>query len=156
MAVEKGIEKKYGRILPHVAKRPQWVKRAIELVRSKLPDCVIEVEYLSVPELRKIKNWDHPAKLVDWLLRSHLHFITAHVHQGTESFGWPIESIYSELQRLRYHPGFPNMASLECPMFTQNKILYLKALPDSMILPSFKIRISEDMDMEATRQYVDR
>ena len=130
-------------------------KRAMDLVRLKLPGIVIEVAYLSLSDIRKLKGWS-AANFVDWLLSSHLHFITTHIHQGTETFGWHIESLYGELQRLKYHPGFPNMASLGCPMFTQNKMLYLKNLPQCMTMPSFKILISEDMDLEGTRRYVER
>lgn len=85
---------------------------------------------------------------VNWLLTSHVHFILGHPHQGLEHCGWSVVDIYSELERLHFHPGFPSGSSLHCPMFTQNKMKYLEALPTNVTMPTFKIPISEDMDLD--------
>jgi hypothetical protein len=114
----------------------------------------IKVEYLSVKDLRE-NDMDFSG-VVEWLLGSHIHFIINHVHQGLEKFRWPIEVMYKDLKRLKYHHGFPRMKQLECPIFTQDKIVYLQALPDDCVQRSFQIDICEDMDMDAIEAYVQR
>lgn len=99
---------------------------------------------MSLKELRENK-WS-VRQLVNWLINSHMHFIVAHPHQGTDNFGWACEDLYDELQRLRYHPGFPRLDQLRCPVFTQDKFAYYEALPDGIMLPTFKIPLSRDTD----------
>jgi hypothetical protein len=110
-------------------------------------------ESMNLDQLRK-KKWTIK-QFVDWLLGSHIHFVIAHVHQGTEQFGWSTTSIYSELQRLKLHPGFPRLDYLACPIFTQDKMRYLLAL-EGRTMRSFQIPVSSDMDMNATEQYIER
>jgi hypothetical protein len=62
---------------------------------------------------------------VDWLLESDVHFILSHVHQGLKQLAWHMVTLEMQLKRLTYHPGFPNMTKLHCPVFLQNKIRYL-------------------------------
>ena len=71
-----------------------------------------------------------PEDLVNWLLDCDVHFITAHVHQGKSlnncgQLGWNMVELETQLQRLYYHPGFPNGIQLSCPVFLQNKGDYL-------------------------------
>jgi hypothetical protein len=70
--------------------------------------------------------------LVDWLLTSHIHFVICHPHQGLFSKGVDITPIqmYKEMQRLRYHLGLPNEDNLNCPIFQQDKAVYLNLLND--------------------------
>ena len=79
--------------------------------------------------------------IVTWLLASSVHFITVHVHQGlqlalldtsiskqTGQNRFTINSILSELQRLKFHRGFPFGNYLQCPVFLQDKYVYLAIL----------------------------
>ena len=70
--------------------------------------------------------------VIDWLLSSHIHFISAHLHQGilmeiltSQSNSWDLQFYNEQINRLRFHPGFPNGNSLECPVFLQDKFAYL-------------------------------
>ena len=114
----------------------------------------VKLETLTLKNLRKT-SWTLP-QFVDWFMNCHIHFIIAHPHQGTESFGWKIDNIYSELNRLRHHVGFPSMEQWGCPIFTQDKWNYIKALPAEMKMPTFKIPLSSSMDMDATRALIGR
>jgi hypothetical protein len=127
---------------------------AVASVSRNVEGVNISVEMLNLKTLRE-GVWSLP-DFVNWLLQSHIHFIIAHPHQGTESFGWSIESIYAELQRLKHHQGFPSGKHLDCPIFTQDKWNYIKALPDEITMPTFKIPISSDMDMRATEDLIGR
>jgi hypothetical protein len=82
---------------------------------------------------------------VDWLLSSHCHFILCHPHQHSEGLGWGVDALYTELQRLKYHNGFPGNMKLCCPIFTQDKIKYLDAMPAGYINPTLKIPLSRNM-----------
>lgn len=107
----------------------------------------IKFEYLGLTLCRE--NELPISQVVDWLLSSHFHFILCHVHQHTEGLGWSVEDIYSELSRLKYHNGFPNLEKLSCPIFVQDKKRYLEALPPSYTMPTLQIPLSRDMDMVA-------
>lgn len=76
--------------------------------------------------------------LVNWLLASHVHFIICHPHQGLEDMCWYMDDLYKQILRLFYHPGFPTGDQLRCPIFTQDKIRYIKALqPVGWCTPTF-------------------
>ena len=128
--------------------------KACDIIVNTFPSPNIIVQRMTLKNLREC-DWNL-SQFVDWLADCHIHFITTHVHQGMESFGWTITDIYQELPRLKFHPGFPNLEKLQCPIFTQNKMIYLDALPDAATMPSYKINISNNMDMEATRDFVER
>ena len=89
-----------------------------------------------------------PEMLVDWLARSHAHFILSHLHQGTSAknvpqMGWNMQHLQACVQRLAQHKGFPNGDGLNCPVFTQNKGLYLQAVP-TFVNPSYLVTLSGD------------
>ena len=51
------------------------------------------------------------------------------------------------------HPGFPEGAGLQCPVFTQDKYKYLSALmPKGMCNPTFKVDFLPTMDYYALEQ----
>jgi len=115
-----------------------------------------EVKYESMT-LDNLKRSDLTlAGFVNWLLGSHVHFILGHPHQGLENRGWKVVDIYNELQRLYYHPGFPSKCHLQCPIFTQDKMKYIEALPSGLMMPTFKIPISEDMNMTEVSMLLSR
>jgi len=99
-------------------------KRSITRTSSK----VIIVEELSTKLLASHK-WQ-PNQYVDWLLHSHVHFILGHVHQSLRlhNLYWYMPEALREYQRLTYHPGFPSGEQLRCPVFTQDKLVYIRAL----------------------------
>jgi hypothetical protein len=86
--------------------------------------------------------------VVEWLLGSHIHFLITHPHQGLESSGLSISEIYNEVQRLKYHPGFPSLEKIECPIFCQDKWEYLQHLPGAMIVPTHRIPLLEEAEVE--------
>ena len=129
-------------------------RTAVLSVRTMLVPYNLDIRYepLTLKNLRE-NRWS-VADFVNWLLQSHIHFIIGHPHQGTEKFGWSVESLYAELQRLYHHPGFPAGDQLRCPIFTQNKWNYLEALPLGTTMPTFKIPISSETDMDAVETRV--
>ena len=114
----------------------------------------ISVTYMSVATLRKLK-WT-PEQLINWLSTSDIHFVVTHFHQGLDNFGRSIEELYCGLKQLINHRGFPNLKQLKCPIFTQDKLNYLRALPKEITLPTIPIYLLPDMDMDATRALVER
>ena len=87
---------------------------------AKQMNCAVKMEQMTPGILRK-RSMSLVA-FVDWLLASHCHFIICHVHQNNVSpVGWPIDELYEELQRLKYHNGWPNGDKLNCPIFGQDK-----------------------------------
>ena len=88
--------------------------------------------------------------MVDALLVADIHFVLAHVHQGSIKHFWHIPTVLSALSRLRYHEGFPSGVELNCPAFTQDKFEYLEALGDTCN-PTLKIPLTpheQDIDRD--------
>ena len=63
-----------------------------------------------------------------------------------------MRDLYEELQRLRFHEGFPNGSKLSCPIFTQDKIKYLKLI-DDVTLPTYAIDIPKDISEFVYEEY---
>lgn len=119
------------------------------LICSQLGEDVVTCEMKGLKDLRQ--NSCSEVQFVNWLLNSHIHFITSHPHQGTEKFDWPVTRVYDQLQRLRYHPGFPRLDQLRCPVVTQDKFVYFEDLPSGTMMPTFKIPLSRDLDISKLR-----
>lgn len=90
----------------------------------------LRIEYMSVKSVSE-QGWSIE-DLINWLLGSHIHFILSHIHQGFKSHGNQLDmnNVMAQLKRLTYHPGFPSGQQLSCPVFTQDKINYIKPLLD--------------------------
>ena len=97
--------------------------------------------------------------IVKWLLASSVHFITGHVHQGLQlelldssyskqkGHRFTMNSVLSELQRLKLHRGFPHGNYLQCPVFLQDKYVYLDILRNQgMCNPTLKVDRSSWFD----------
>lgn len=50
------------------------------------------------------------------------------------------ENIRSELLRLQYHLGYPSKSNIRCPIFQQDKIIYIRALPQDAVIPTMPIK----------------
>lgn len=111
-------------------------------------------EELNISILRT-STWT-AAKVVDWLLGAHIHFITCHPHMHMDKLIPSIGMLYREIERLKYHPGFPSLNDLSCPIWRQDKYKYLSALPSSYTLPTYPIPISRNMDLDETKAAIDR
>ena len=79
-----------------------------------------------------------PEMFVKWLLRSHVHFIVTHPNQGQRYWAqhqrWNLDTLRLELQKLKFHTGYPSGENVECPMFTQNKYEYIGPLMSSGVV----------------------
>lgn len=107
---------------------------------------IIKVEVLDLKAMRE-QQLDI-RDLITWLLGSHIHFAITHPHQGMEeASNCTIQQIYQEVDRLKFHPGFPSGVQLQCPIFLQDKWKYLQHVPATM--RTCKI------DMEEVNDYVD-
>jgi hypothetical protein len=103
----------------------------------------IKVEVLDLKGLRDQKL--DIRDLITWLLGSHIHFAITHPHQGMEDASkCTIKQIYQEVDRLKFHPGFPSGVQLQCPIFLQDKWKYLQHVPATM--RTCKIEIEEVVD----------
>lgn len=56
---------------------------------------------------------------------------------------WNVMEVVSNLQRLKGHPGFPTGENLRCPIFLQDKFVYLRAMPHKLCLPTLKVILLE-------------
>jgi hypothetical protein len=120
-------------------------KNAIGRVVATLADRKIgmTVDYMSLKTMRD-KGLSF-ADVIDWLLGSHLHFVITHPHQGLESSGWSIVDIYQQVKRLWYHPGFPAKEKLKCPIFCQDKHVYVFRLSlHEMSIPTLCINLQDE------------
>ena len=90
-----------------------------------------------------------PAELVDRLLDSDVHFILSHIHQSIleRNIGWEINDLLVNLERLKYHVGFPTGEQLFCPVFTQDKYDYISRIADYSI-PTMKVPIQPNYTHE--------
>ena len=84
--------------------------------------CDFNVEYINKKSDIPF-HWT-PVELIDWILDSDFHFILTHVHQSIERFD--CATVVRELQRLRGHKGFPQDEELKCPVFLQDKRVYIE------------------------------
>lgn len=102
--------------------------------------------------------------IVDWLLGGTIHWITAHVHQGIQlriinsrnAMCFTMEETIRQLQRLKYHPGFPSGDQLQCPIFLQDKIKYLRALqPEGMCNATYMVERPRSLNGRFERDAID-
>jgi hypothetical protein len=110
----------------------------------------VKIVYLSCHDVNK--NHMTEEDIIHWLSLGDIHFILTHIHQGICSIN--AEKLYSMLYReLRIHPGFPLEESLRCPVFTQDKFVYLDALMHKGLCnPTFKVVFKKNMDFISIRQ----
>jgi hypothetical protein len=121
----------------------QYKHFSTALSRWRIP-VKYKIEYIDTDEVKK--RFKKPSELVDWLLGCHVHFILGHVHQGIVSQkDWHMDDLRSQLVRLKFHAGFPNGTKLQCPVFTQNKIRYIRAI-EELANPTLAILLREDFD----------
>lgn len=60
-----------------------------------------------------------------------IHMFISHPHQGSNGLGWNAELLYQQLRKyLYYRPGYPFEDGWFCPIWTQNKMAYLAAVPE--------------------------
>ena len=97
------------------------------------------IEYFSIVDIKELNYGPHD--LVNWLLKSDIHFIITHIHQGMRH--WDCYIVRQSLKKLKYHVGFPSGEELDCPFFTQDKYAYLSILPD-ICNPSLQFLFPKD------------
>ena len=104
----------------------------------------LQVESMELIQLKRLS----PSDFVDWLLGAHLHFILTHIHQGLSCCRWSMTELYNQVGRLKYHPGFPSMEKLWCPIFRQDKMAYLRLLSKACTLPTCELPLLECVDLD--------
>jgi hypothetical protein len=102
----------------------------------------ISVFYISAKDVAN--NRMTPTQLVDRLLNADVHFILSHIHQSllNRNIGWRIDDLLTNLERLKFHKGFPCGEQLSCPVFTQDKYQYINQIAGYSI-PTMKVPIVE-------------
>lgn len=102
----------------------------------------IEVECITVKEVKKARMTEK--QFIDWLKNCDAHIFLGHPHQGIIfHLGWAADVLAAELLRLQDHPGFPTGIALMCPIFLQNKLLYLKYI-DVYANNTYPIALNDD------------
>ena len=101
------------------------------------------VEEMDTARLCELKL--QPKQFVDWFLRANAYFLLAHVHQSlfNHNLVWDMKEAVAQFQRLRYHNGFPSGDQLQCPVFTQDKISYIRHLGD-LAIKTMTVPLSAD------------
>jgi hypothetical protein len=63
--------------------------------------------------------------VIDWLSGSHIHIVSAHMHQGLyleiltfQGQSWDLQFYNQQMNRLKYHPGFPTTVFFGLPSFS--------------------------------------
>lgn len=125
-----------------------YFRTAINALKSNHRDIFnkLEITELTNNEIRKQQLT--PQEVSDWLLESDIHIILSHIHQGLLSqnyFEWTPRLIDQFFFRLNKHRGFPNGIFLKCPIFLQDKYVYLSAI-ESLCLPTLKVPIPIDLN----------
>lgn len=120
---------------------------------TTLSESDLYVETVDICQL-KDRNWS-AVDLVDWLLGSDVHFVLSHVHQGksnegTNQMGWDVHRLEEELWRLSDHKGFPTGKNLKCPVFLQDKIRYIRAVPQ-YTNPTLRVILNKRGQFESSR-----
>jgi hypothetical protein len=102
----------------------------------------IQITLLTVKSCKE-KGWSFE-DVIDWLLSCHVHFVLSHIHQGLERRSAPLDmsDCVLQLQRLQFHPGFPTGDFTMCPVFNQNKGVYIEAL-GSMANPTHYMLVKD-------------
>ena len=102
----------------------------------------ISINCISAKDVAKARMT--PTQLVDRLLNCDVHFILSHIHQSLldRNIGWRIDDLLANLERLKFHPGFPYGEQLSCPVFTQDKYQYISQIAGYSI-PTMKVPIVE-------------
>jgi hypothetical protein len=90
--------------------------------------------------IRNVLKWNCTETFTS-LLAADIHILPTHFHQGMLCKGgtdtWNMENIIQNIQRLRYHLGSPCGIHLDCPVFSQNKImLYDRLFAAGLCLPT--------------------
>jgi len=94
-------------------------------------------------------------QFVDLMLNCDIHFIITHIHQNMDRLNWNMVTLYNEVLRLQAHNGFPTGPELECPMFTQNKIEYLRCLiPLKIANPTLKINFNDRGNFDSYQKQI--
>jgi len=88
----------------------------------------VKIRWLTSEVVRK-KRW-RPVDFVNFMLNSHIHIILSHVHQGLDSLFWNMDEWRFQIARLINHCGFPASSNLMCPIFLQDKMCYIRAVPE--------------------------
>ena len=89
-------------------------------------------------------------ELFTWLLSADIHLLPTHLHQGMMGLGglevdgtWNIPNILKNFERLKYHLGIPCGKHIDCPITTQNKMEYYRALQIvGLCAPTISVDIS--------------
>lgn len=70
------------------------------------------------------------ADSVDWWYRADIYMcVCRHPHQGAPTSWNPVTLYTLMYEKLAHRIGFPRGELLHCPIFVQDKIVYLHALP---------------------------
>jgi len=92
----------------------------------------VQFEFLNNDEVINKRKWS-PQELFTYLRRKDIHVIPTHGHQsniarGSVGYHWTAAGYIRNLKMLKFHLGYPMGKYINCPVFQQDKIGYLKEL----------------------------
>lgn len=112
------------------------------LKASNLDRNTVSIVNITVKDV-KAARWSLDT-FIDFFLDCDCHFLLSHIHQGIiQQLEWSMSDVNTQLLRLSEHPGFPTGSALICPVFTQDKIRYLNALPNHTN-PTLRINLTSN------------
>jgi len=122
----------------------QWLRFSVSLP-SIAAMYNLQVEILSIQDVNKRRMSE--SDFVNYFLAADIHFILGHAHQGASirALGWNMDVLKENLQRLKFHNGFPSGLEVQCPVFLQDKFEYLTGLRD-YANPTLRIDLRKNGD----------
>ena len=101
-------------------------------------------------------KFKEPGEIVEWLLEGHVHFIlTNSFHQGMDTKQWDILELENQIQRIKFHPGFPTGVQTMCPVFLQDKYRYLEYILE-YANPTLKVPLNKNLDYSFCHSDIER
>jgi hypothetical protein len=133
--------------------------QALALAAIRLKLCAIGVDNYVRLEMKntddiKSQHWTEE-NLVDWLAEADIYLIACHPHQGAHRSWSPVELYLWIERKLTNRIGFPRGDALMCPIFVQDKINYLNAVPH-LTLPTLPIYLKHGNDYTSDIENIKR
>jgi hypothetical protein len=102
-----------------------YLAHSLKAISREYGGIKIFLETMTLSDIRDDPQWWNMQNIYQYFSTSSCYFILCHPHQSAEGLQWPPHQFYSGLQCLRSKIGFPRGEQMLCPVFTQNKGLYL-------------------------------
>jgi hypothetical protein len=90
--------------------------------------------------LKECRGGVTAGELFRWIWEADFYFIIGHIHQGLKHMD--VEVLWDKISMLASHIGFPAGLNLRCPVFIQDKFVYISACHE-ITIPTLKVVFDE-------------